>query len=490
MDRSLSVLLESIRVESRLGSQNPSVNAIVFDSRDARPGSLFVATRGTATDGHRFITNAVAQGAVAVVCEQIPPETDENVVYLKVADSSAALGFLASAFYGNPSQYLKVVGVTGTNGKTTIATLMHRLVGFMGYKAGLFSTVANYIVDEKQNATHTTPDAVSINKAMAQMVLAGCDYCFMEVSSHAVDQKRIAGLSFAGGIFTNLTHDHLDYHKTFDAYLKAKKQFFDHLPANAFALTNLDDKHGQVMLQNTKAAKHSFSIREMADFRARIIESMFEGMQLDFGGKEFYTPFVGQFNASNLLAVFGAIVLLGFSPDEVLVALSKLTPVDGRFETIRSPKSVTAVVDYAHTPDALKNVIETINDIRQVGQQLITVVGAGGDRDKTKRPVMAKEAVRGSNKVVLTSDNPRSENPDDIIQQMLEGVDAKDKIKVLCIANRREAIRTACMLANPGDIILIAGKGHETYQEVNGVKHHFDDREEVRRLFYEQTNLN
>lgn len=490
MDRSLSFLLANVAVIKRVGTADPKVTDVVFDSRKTTQGALFVATKGTATDGHIYIDKALEMGASTVVCEQLPLQCNPSVAYVQVADSSVALGQIASAFYGNPSRYLKVVGVTGTNGKTTIATLLYRMAGLMGFKAGLFSTVANYIVNQKVESTHTTPDAVAINALMAQMVEAGCDYCFMEVSSHSVDQHRIAGLTFAGGVFTNLTHDHLDYHKTFDAYLKAKKAFFDALPQNAFALTNLDDKHGRVMLQNTKADKYTFSTREMADFRVRIIESMFDGMQLDFSGKELYTPFVGHFNASNLLAVYGASVLLGFSPDEALVALSKLHPVDGRFETIRSVRGVTAVVDYAHTPDALKNVIETINDIRQEGQQLITVVGAGGDRDKTKRPVMAREAVKGSSKVILTSDNPRNEEPEDIIAQMLDGIEHKDRIHVLSIVNRREAIRTACMLANQGDIILVAGKGHETYQEIKGVKHHFDDREEIQRIFDEQINLN
>jgi UDP-N-acetylmuramoyl-L-alanyl-D-glutamate--2,6-diaminopimelate ligase len=490
MSKTLSELLSNIDVVSQNGSGNPVIDAIVFDSRLVAPGTLFVATRGTATDGHLYIAKAIEKGAVAVVCEELPLELASQVIYVQVANSSQMLGFLASAFYNHPSQHLKLVGVTGTNGKTTIATLLYRLMGLLGYKAGLFSTVANYIISEKIESTHTTPDAVKLNELMAEMVDAGCDYCFMEVSSHSVDQHRIAGLTFAGAIFTNLTHDHLDYHKTFDAYLKAKKGFFDSLPKQAFALTNKDDKNGLVMLQNTKAHKHSYSIRELADFKARIIESMFDGMQLEVDGNELYTPFVGHFNVLNLLAVYGSAVLLGHNPTEVLIELSKLTPVDGRFETIRSARGVTAVVDYAHTPDAIKNVIETINQIRQTGQQLITVVGAGGDRDNTKRPVMAREAVKGSTKVILTSDNPRSEEPEEIIRQMMAGIEFVDRIKVLSIVNRHEAIRIACMLANPGDIILIAGKGHETYQEVKGVKHHFDDREEIRQIFQEQTNLN
>jgi UDP-N-acetylmuramoyl-L-alanyl-D-glutamate--2,6-diaminopimelate ligase len=490
MSKTLSELLQNVTVLSQAGSGNPVIEAIVFDSRKVAPNTLFVATRGSATDGHLYIAKAIELGASVIVCETVPSELNSEVIYVQVANSSLVLGMLASAFYGYPSQQLKLVGVTGTNGKTTIATLLYRLTTLLGYKAGLFSTVANYIVNQKVDATHTTPDSVKLNELMAQMVEAGCDYCFMEVSSHAVDQHRIAGLTFAGAIFTNLTHDHLDYHKTFDAYLKAKKGFFDGLSREAFALTNMDDKNGMVMLQNTKADKHTYSIRDVADFKARIVDSAFEGMQLEVDGNELHTPFVGHFNVSNLLAVYGAACLMGHNRSEVLVALSQLVPVDGRFETIRSVRNVTAVVDYAHTPDALKNVIETINQIRQAGQQLITVVGAGGDRDNTKRPVMAREAVKGSNKVILTSDNPRSEEPEEIIRQMMAGVDFSDRIKVVSIVNRREAIRTASMLANPGDIILIAGKGHETYQEVKGVKYHFDDREEIRQIFQEQNNLN
>ncbi len=483
MMKDLNSLLKNIDVVNRIGENNPTIQDLVFDSRLVKPGVLFFATKGVTTDGHKFIANAVKSGAVAVVCEELPSEIDSAIDYIQTTDASKAMGFMASAFYDYPSSQLTLVGVTGTNGKTTIATLLYNLVRNLGYKAGLFSTVTNYINDQHIDATHTTPDAVALNKIMAQMVEAGCDYCFMEVSSHSVVQHRIAGLNFKGGIFTNLTHDHLDYHKTFDAYLKAKKSFFDDLNPQSFAITNVDDKNGLVMVQNSKAKTYTYSIRELANFKARIIESAFEGMHLEINGKELWTPFVGHFNVQNLLAVYGAGILCGFNSDEVLVAISQLVSVSGRFETIRSNEGITAVVDYAHTPDALKNVIETINDIRQPGQQLITVVGAGGDRDKTKRPIMAAEAVKGSNKVILTSDNPRSEDPEEIIKEMMAGVPFSNKMSVVAITNRRDAIRAACMMANVGDIILVAGKGHETYQEVKGVKHHFDDKEIIREIF-------
>jgi UDP-N-acetylmuramoyl-L-alanyl-D-glutamate--2,6-diaminopimelate ligase len=400
-----------------------------------------------------------------------------------VDNSSKALGEMASAFYDHPSKQLKLVGVTGTNGKTTTATLLYDMVSALGYKAGLFSTVSNFIGKLEIAATHTTPDAVTLNRLMREMVEAGCEYCFMEVSSHALDQHRVAGLEFAGALFTNITHDHLDYHLTFKAYIEAKKSFFDNLGKEAFCLVNSDDKNGNVMMQNTVASKNTYSLKGMGTFKGRIIESMFEGMQLEMDGQEIWTQFIGHFNAQNLLAVYGSAILLGFDKMEVLVAISQLKPVDGRFETIRSAKGQTAIVDYAHTPDALKNVIETINLVRQPDQQLITVVGAGGDRDPMKRPEMAKEAVAGSSKVILTSDNPRSEDPDVIIEQMMEGVAFKDRIKVLSIVNRKEAIRTACMVAGQGDIILVAGKGHETYQEIKGVRNHFDDREVIKEIF-------
>ncbi len=486
MTQKLSDIIKDINVVERINDVDCDIDQIVFDSRKATNRSLFVAMPGTLVDGHQFIPQVFEAGCRCVVCEHVPTEYPEDAIILKVVDSSLSLGMLASAYYGHPSSHLKLVGVTGTNGKTTTATLLYHLVMSMGYKAGLFSTVANFIGKAKVDATHTTPDAVTLNKTMAEMVEAGCEYCFMEVSSHALVQNRVAGLNFTGGLFTNITHDHLDYHQTFKAYIEAKKLFFDGLPKGAFALTNADDKNGQVMLQNTKAETYTYSLRGMGTYKGRIIESMFEGMQLEVDGQEIWTQFVGHFNAQNLLLVYGAACLLGFSKEEVQVALSNLQPVDGRFETIRSNSGKTAIVDYAHTPDALKNVIETINLVRQPSQQLITVVGAGGDRDPMKRPEMAKEAVTGSSKVILTSDNPRSEDPETIIEQMMQGVSFKERIKVLSIVNRREAIRTACMVAAQGDIILIAGKGHETYQEIKGVRSHFDDREIVKEVFNEE----
>jgi UDP-N-acetylmuramoyl-L-alanyl-D-glutamate--2,6-diaminopimelate ligase len=482
----LADIIKDIEMTEQINFRDFDVEQIVFDSRQAGAGSLFVAMRGTVVDGHQFIQQVIEAGCKCIVCEDVPAGISQGVTVIKVKDSSLALGEMAAAYYGHPSKNLKLVGVTGTNGKTTIATLLYHLVMNMGYKAGLFSTVANYIGKYKLDATHTTPDAVTLNKIMADMVEAGCEYCFMEVSSHALVQNRVAGLQFGGGVFTNISHDHLDYHKTFKAYIEAKKSFFDGLGKAAFALTNADDKNGQVMLQNTKAEKLTYSLRGMGDYKGRIIESMFEGMQLELNGQEMWTQFVGHFNAHNLLAVYGAACQLRFDKDEVLVALSQLKPVDGRFETIRSKSGKTAIVDYAHTPDAIKNVVETINMVRQPQQQLITVVGAGGDRDPMKRPEMAKEAVVGSSKVILTADNPRSEDPEAIISQMMEGVVFKDRIKVLSIVNRREAIRTACMVAGAGDIILIAGKGHETYQEIKGVRSHFDDREIVKEIFNEE----
>ncbi len=481
--KKLDQYIKALEIKRRIGDFNHLINGIAFDSRLAGPGVIFVATRGTRVDGHNYIEMAIKAGTKVVVCENIPEVQYPGTVFLQVADSAVALGLLAAVYYDFPVKKIKIIGVTGTNGKTTVATLLYELALKMGYKAGLCSTVAIYINKNKFEATHTTPDALTLQKLIREMVDNGCDYCFMEVSSHAVDQKRINGLDFTGAIFTNITHDHLDYHKTFEAYLKAKKTFFDGLGKNAFALVNTDDKNGMVMVQNCQAMKKTFSLREMADFRARIIESIFDGMQLEINGKELWTSFIGRFNAANLLAVYGAASMLGWDNDLILIELSKLTPVDGRFETIRSSTGVTAVVDYAHTPDAIKNVLEAINQIRKPGNQLITVVGAGGDRDPFKRPLMASEAVKGSNRVILTSDNPRSEDPDIIISQMMDGVEFKEKIKVLAITNRREAIRTACTLANKGDIILVAGKGHETYQEIKGTKHYFDDREIIREFF-------
>ena len=474
---------EWTKVKQVVGKTDYSFTEITFDSRIASEETLFVAVRGVSVDGHSFIARAIAAGCNAVVCEVLPKESYQNITFIVVDDSAHALGEIAAGFYGNPSEQMDVIGVTGTNGKTTVATLLYELFRDMGFESGLFSTVANYIGDNKLSSTHTTPDPVALNKIMRQMVDEGCRYCFMEVSSHAIDQKRIAGLKYKGGIFTNLTHDHLDYHKTFDAYLKAKKLFFDGLSKDAFAIVNVDDKNGMVMVQNCKASVKSYSIRSMADYKGKIIESMFEGMQLLIGNDEIWTPFIGKFNAQNLLAVFGTAISLGRSKDDVLLSMSRLHSVDGRFQTIRSQSGITAVVDYAHTPDALKNVIETINQIRQPGQELVTVVGAGGDRDKTKRPEMAKVASLGSSKVILTSDNPRSENAQVIIEDMMAGVDFKSRIKVVSIVDRKEAIKTACMLSKRGDIILVAGKGHEDYQEIDGVRHHFDDREVIKEIF-------
>jgi len=473
-------LLEILRGVKVLGiyPADLEIKNVCFDSRKVVEGDVFVATRGTAVDGHDFIAKAVELGAVAVVCETLPEKRSENVVYVQVVDSADALGIMASNFYENPSQNLTLVGVTGTNGKTTIATLLYQLFRAMGYKVGLLSTVCNYINDEAVESTHTTPDALELNALLARMVDAGCEYAFMEVSSHSVEQRRIAGLKFRGGIFTNLTRDHLDYHKTVENYLKAKKRFFDELPKTAFALTNLDDKNGEVMLQNCVAEKKTYSLRTLANFKTRILENSFDGMLLEMNGREVMMPFVGRFNAANLSAVFGAAVLLGFDELEVLTKLSSLKSVSGRFETIQN-NGITAIVDYAHTPDALSNVISTINDIRLGVGNLITVVGCGGNRDKGKRPMMAREAVNGSNRVILTSDNPRDEEPQDILNDMLEGVDASERRKVLVIADRREAIKTACALAQRGDVILVAGKGHENYQIIKGVKHHFDDKEEI-----------
>jgi UDP-N-acetylmuramoyl-L-alanyl-D-glutamate--2,6-diaminopimelate ligase len=475
----LDKILKNIEIVSYSGKRNPEITAIVFDSRKVVPGCLFVAIKGTKSDGHEYIPVALTAGATAVICETLPENPDLNLSWIKTDDSATALGIAASNFYENPTNSLKLVGVTGTNGKTTIATLLYRMFRKLGYKCGLFSTVCNYIEDRELPATHTTPDPVQLNMLLAGMVAEGCDFAFMEVSSHSIDQKRIAGLKFSGGIFTNLTHDHLDYHKTFDNYLAAKKAFFDSLAPGSFALTNIDDRNGNVMLQNCKARKYTFSTRGMADFNCRIIEQRFEGMGLRIDEVEVWTRFIGGFNASNLLAVYAAAVLLGADKKVVLTILSDLYSVPGRLEIIRSAGSVTGIVDYAHTPDALLNVIDTINKIRQGGRQLITVVGAGGDRDKTKRPKMAAISASGSNRVILTSDNPRTEDPERILDDMEEGITPDLKKKVLRISDRREAIKAAVMLANAGDIILVAGKGHETYQEINGVRNHFDDREEL-----------
>jgi len=481
--KKLSDCIENVDVLQKIGSADPFVENIVFDSRMTGPHAVFVAVRGTRVDGHAFIQDAIASGSIAVVCEEFPEGNHPNMVFIKVKDSQLALTQMASNFFNHPSSQLKLVGVTGTNGKTTISTLLYHTSRLLGYKAGLFSTLGNIINDRQLETTHTTPDVVTLNKLMRDMVNAGCEYCFMEVSSHAIHQRRVSGLIFMGGIFSNITHDHLDYHKTFNEYIRVKKQFFDELSERAFALVNLDDRHGRVMLQNTKAKQSTYSLREMATYRARIMEGLFEGMQLSVDGEEFWTSFVGRFNASNLLAVYGAGRELGWEQRELLLAMSRLKPVGGRFETFRSEGGVTTVVDYAHTPDALANVLQAINDIRSPEQTLITVVGAGGNRDVKKRPLMASEAVRHSSKVIFTSDNPRDEEPQNIIDQMMEGVAFADQIKVLAISDRKEAIRTACTIARSGDIVLVAGKGHETYQEVKGQKWHFDDREIIKDFF-------
>jgi len=479
----LDDLLQGIVLLKTVGSADIQIDNIQFDSRKVEAGSLFVATKGSAADGHQYIPTAIEKGAVAVVCEELPFNFLPNVTYIKVENSSDALGKMASAWYGFPSSKMTLVGVTGTNGKTTIATLLYQLFRELGHKSGLLSTVCNYVDDVAVEATHTTPDALALNELLAQMVDAGCEYAFMEVSSHSVDQRRIAGLQFDGGVFTNITRDHIDYHLTFENYLKAKKQFFDELSSEAFALTNADDKNGLVMLQNSKAKKYTYSLRSMADFKTRILEHGFEGMLLDMNDREVNVSFIGKFNASNLSAVFGTAVLLGQDEIEVLRIISSLHSVSGRFETLHSPAGFTAIVDYAHTPDALTNVIDTINQILQGNGRLITVVGCGGNRDKGKRPMMAREAVNGSWKAILTSDNPRFEEPQDILNDMLAGLDVVDKAKSLTIVDRREAIRTACALAQPGDVVLVAGKGHEDYQIIQGVKHHFDDKEVVRECF-------
>ncbi|HYK76393.1 MAG TPA: UDP-N-acetylmuramoyl-L-alanyl-D-glutamate--2,6-diaminopimelate ligase [Daejeonella sp.] len=473
----LKDILYKLSLKKVVGSTDIKVNDICFDSRQVKPGSLFVAVAGTAVDGHRFIEQATDQGAVAIVCQTLPSEIKKEVTYAEVADSAVALGLMAANFFDNPSSELKLVGVTGTNGKTTIATLLFQLFTDLGYKTGLISTVQNHIHDRIIPATHTTPDPVALNALLREMVDTGCQYCFMEVSSHAVAQHRIEGLSFTGGVFTNLTHDHLDFHHTFEEYLKAKKTFFDGLDKSAFALTNIDDKNGRVMLQNTLAHKKSYGLKNIADFKARIIENHFSGLLLHMDQDEVWFKMVGSFNAYNLLAVYATALLLEQDKNKVLVILSRLSGAEGRFDYFTSPKGIITIVDYAHTPDAVQNVLSTIQDIRKGNEQVITVIGCGGDRDKTKRPIMAQVACDWSDKVILTSDNPRSEQPEQIIKDMEAGVAPQNKKKTLSITDRKEAIRTACHLAQPGDIILVAGKGHEKYQEINGVKHPFDDKE-------------
>lgn len=479
----LSELLTGIKPTETAGSADVNITGINIDSRRVVPGNMFIAMRGTQVDGHQFISKAVELGAVAVLCEDIPSDAPASVTFVKVADCEDCVGQIATTFYGNPTAKLRLVGVTGTNGKTTVATLLYNMFRKMGHKCGLLSTVCNYIEDEAVPATHTTPDPIELNQLLARMVEAGCEYAFMECSSHAIAQKRIGGLTFAGGIFTNLTRDHLDYHKTFENYRDAKKAFFDNLPKSAFAITNADDRNGMVMTQNTKASVKTYSTRSMADFTAHIIECHFEGMYLEMDGHEVGVQFIGKFNVSNLLAVYGAARMLGKETEDILLVMSTLKSVSGRLEPLRSPEGYTAIVDYAHTPDALENVLCAIHEVLNGKGQVITVCGAGGNRDKGKRPLMAQEAVKQSDKVIITSDNPRFEEPQDIINDMLAGLTPQQKKKVLTITDRREAIRTACMLAQKGDVILVAGKGHEDYQDVKGVKHHFDDKEELMKAF-------
>jgi UDP-N-acetylmuramoyl-L-alanyl-D-glutamate--2,6-diaminopimelate ligase len=479
----LQGLLQNVKVLKSISFADLEISGVQFDSRKISSGNLFIAVTGTGSDGHDFISMAIEKGAVAIVCQKLPDVMVEAVVYTLVVDSAEALGIIASKWFGNPSAQLKLVGVTGTNGKTTIATLLYQMFRHLGFKAGLLSTVCNYIDDKPVEATHTTPDALALNSLLSQMLDAGCEYVFMEVSSHSVEQRRIAGLDFDGGIFTNITRDHIDYHLTFENYLKAKKRFFDELPSKAFALTNMDDKNGEVMLQNTQAAQYTYSLRELTDFKTKILEHSFDGMLLLMNECEVNVSFIGKFNASNLSAVYGAAVLLGVQSLEALRIISMLQPVSGRFQTLHAPSGYTVIVDYAHTPDALNNVISTVNQILKGEARLITVVGCGGNRDKGKRPMMAREAVNGSWKAILTSDNPRNEDPQEILNDMVAGLDTEERRNALVIVDRKEAIKTACSLAQKGDVVLVAGKGHEDYQIIQGVKHHFDDREVVKSCF-------
>ena len=479
----LNELLKNITPIRIIGNDDVEITGVNIDSRRIKTGHLFVAMKGTQVDGHLFIGKAIELGAISVLCEDLPEVLQEGITYIQVESTEDAVGKVATLFYGDPSHKLKLVGVTGTNGKTTIATLLYNMFRKFGHKVGLLSTVCNYIDDVEVPADHTTPDPIELNELLAKMVEAGCEYAFMECSSHAIHQKRIGGLKFAGGLFTNLTRDHLDYHKTFENYRNAKKAFFDGLPKDAFAITNADDKNGMIMVQNTKATVKTYSIRTLADFRARILECHFEGMYLEIDGREVGVQFIGKFNVSNLLAVYGAAIMLGKKPEDVLLVLSTLHSVNGRLEPIHSPEGFTAIVDYAHTPDALANVLNAIHEVLDGKGHVITVCGAGGNRDKGKRPLMAQEAVRQSDKVIITSDNPRFEEPQDIINDMLAGLNEQQMRKVISIVDRKEAIRTACMMAQKGDVVLVAGKGHETYQEIKGVKHHFDDKEVLHEIF-------
>ncbi|MBQ2779314.1 MAG: UDP-N-acetylmuramoyl-L-alanyl-D-glutamate--2,6-diaminopimelate ligase [Bacteroidaceae bacterium] len=479
----LSELIRNIQyTRIVLPKEEVDVTGVSIDSRNVAKGNMFIAMRGTQVDGHQYIEKAIEAGASAILCETMPETLSPSVAYISVPDVQKIVGKVATTFYGNPTQKMKLVGVTGTNGKTTIATLLYHLFRAFGHKCGLLSTVCNYIDGEAYPSTHTTPDAISLNQLLGKMADEGCEYAFMEVSSHALAQGRVGDLQFAGGIFTNLTRDHMDFHQTMDNYLKAKKSFFDNLSRDAFAIVNIDDKNGPVMVQNTRADIKKYSVRTMADYKGRISEIHLDGMLLNFNNREFSTLLTGRFNASNLLAIYAAAVELGKESDEVLRLLSTLKPVSGRFETIHSAEGFSAIVDYAHTPDAIKNVLSTINDVQHGRGGIITVVGAGGNRDKGKRPLMAQEAVRGSSRVIITSDNPRFEEPQEIINDMLAGLSPEQQKKVIAIADRREAIKTACALAQRGDVILVAGKGHENYQEIKGVKHHFDDKEELTKI--------
>jgi len=479
----LKDLLKNLTPISIVGNIDQEIVGVNIDSRKIAKNHAFIAMRGTQVDGHTFIPKAIEQGAAVIFCEDVPSETADNVCYVQLANTEQAAGQIATNFYGNPTQKLKLVGVTGTNGKTTIATLLYNMFRKMGHKCGLLSTVCNYIEDEAIPASHTTPDPIELNELLAKMVEAGCEYAFMECSSHAIAQHRISGLQFVGGIFTNLTRDHLDYHKTFENYRDAKKLFFDNLPKSAFAITNADDKNGMYMVQNTKATVKTYSTSRAADFKAKILECHFEGMYLEIDGHEVGVQFIGKFNVSNLLAVYGAARMLGKAPEDILITMSTLHSVNGRLDPVRSPEGFTALVDYAHTPDALENVLNAIHEVLNGKGQVITVCGAGGNRDKGKRPLMAQEAVKQSDRVIITSDNPRFEEPQNIINDMLAGLNAQQMKKVISIADRKEAIRAACMMAKKGDVILVAGKGHEDYQEIKGVKHHFDDKEVLREIF-------
>lgn len=481
----LQDVLYGVAITNLVGSTNREISMLAFDSREVQPNAVFFAVRGSLSDGHKFISQTITSGAAVIICEELPEQKNDAVTFIVVEDTSVALGIMAANYHGNPSAALKLIGITGTNGKTTIATILFKLYRSLGFDTGMISTVQNQINEQVIPATHTTPNPLALNQLLRQMVDAGCTYCFMEVSSHAVVQHRIEGLTFTGGVFSNITHDHLDFHKTFDNYIKAKKAFFDGLPKTAFALTNADDKNGMVMLQNTRATKKTYALKQLADYKGRIIENRFSGLNLEVDEVDVFFKLVGSFNAYNLLAVYGTALLLGQEKVQVLTLLSNLTGAEGRFDYVSNSKQIIGIVDYAHTPDAVQNVLSTINDIRKGTEQVITVIGCGGDRDKTKRPVMAQVACDWSDKVILTSDNPRTENPHQILEEMEAGVSPTNRRKTLTIADRKEAIKTACHLAKPGDIILIAGKGHEKYQEINGVRYHFDDKE----VLTEQLNL-